>query len=112
MQIFKPLLCELETFDEELDKEEFIESSLALLEKQDISCRNAVLNFGRKVPKCWIDFEPENVFHPKISEKSRKIAQQVNYKVAQDLAPEERLIIRQKMKQNKLLELKAKVLKQ
>ena len=33
LQIFKPLLCELEAFDEELDREEFIESSLALLEK-------------------------------------------------------------------------------
>ena len=34
--IFKPLLIEMENFDEELDRGEFVESSIALLEKADI----------------------------------------------------------------------------
>lgn len=38
--IFKPLLVEMENFGEDLDREEFIESSLALLEKVDINSRN------------------------------------------------------------------------
>lgn len=33
LQIFKPLLVEMETFGEDLDQEEFVESSMALLEK-------------------------------------------------------------------------------
>ena len=49
--VFKPMLVEMENFDEDLDKEEFIESSLALLEKLDINLRNTVLNYGRKVPR-------------------------------------------------------------
>ena len=35
--IFKPLLVEMETFNEDLDKEEFIESGMTLLEKLDIN---------------------------------------------------------------------------
>ncbi len=38
--IFKPLLVEMENFGEDLDREEFVESSLALLEKVDINSRN------------------------------------------------------------------------
>lgn len=38
--IFKPLLVEMENFGENLDREEFIESSLALLERVDINSRN------------------------------------------------------------------------
>ena len=34
--IFKPLLIEMENFDEELDRGEFVESGIALLEKADI----------------------------------------------------------------------------
>ncbi len=47
--IFKPLLVEMENFGEDLDREEFVESSLALLEKVDINSRNQVLNYGKKV---------------------------------------------------------------
>lgn len=47
--IFKPLLVEMENFGEDLDREEFVESSLALLEKVDINSRNQVLNHGKKV---------------------------------------------------------------
>ena len=38
--IFKPLLVEMENFGEDLDREEFIQSSLALLERVDINSRN------------------------------------------------------------------------
>jgi Ca2+-binding EF-hand superfamily protein len=41
--VFKPLLVEMETFDEDLDREEFIESAITLLEKLDINTRNMVL---------------------------------------------------------------------
>jgi len=53
--VFKPMLVEMENFDEDLDKEEFIESSLALLETLDIISRNMVLNYGRKVPRSKAD---------------------------------------------------------
>lgn len=36
LEIFKPLLVELETFNEELDKDEFVESAVALLATLDI----------------------------------------------------------------------------
>ena len=49
--IFKPLLVEMESYGEDLDKEEFIESSMALMEKIDINSRNAVLNYGKKVSR-------------------------------------------------------------
>lgn len=64
--IFKPLLLEMENFGEELDKEEFIESSIALLEKVDIIYKNAVFNYGKKVEKTN-DF----MFKPNISEGSK-----------------------------------------
>ena len=35
--IFKPLLIELESFNEELDEDEFIESAIVLYEKLDIN---------------------------------------------------------------------------
>ena len=41
--VFKPLLVEMETFDEDLDREEFIESAITLLDKLDINTRNVVL---------------------------------------------------------------------
>ena len=45
--IIKPLLVEMESFDEDLDKEEFIESGMALFETLDISQRNQILNYGK-----------------------------------------------------------------
>ena len=35
--ILKPLLVEMENFNEDLDREEFIDSSMALFEKLDIN---------------------------------------------------------------------------
>ena len=77
LTIFKPLLVELEAFDEDLDKEEFVESSLALMDKLDINQKNQVLNFGknRKVPKSMALHEMENRFHPIISKKSAMMAE-------------------------------------
>ena len=61
LAIFKPLLVEMETFDEDLDREEFIESGLTLLEKLDISSKNTVLQLGRsKIHKSQAHFEKDN----------------------------------------------------
>jgi len=49
--IFKPLLIELETYNEDLDEEEFVESALVLYEKLDIRSRNSILDICRKVPR-------------------------------------------------------------
>ena len=73
LQIFKPLLVELETYDEDLDQEEFVQSGLALLEKLDINSRNTVVNFGKKIPRSH--FEVENRFHPQISKRSQLIVE-------------------------------------
>ena len=68
--VFKPLLVEMETFDEDLDREEFIESAITLLDKLDINTRNVVLTQGKKIPKSQAHFERENRFKPIISKKS------------------------------------------
>jgi hypothetical protein len=47
LSIFKPLLVEMENFNEDLDREEFVDSSISLLDKLDINSRNIVLNFGK-----------------------------------------------------------------
>ena len=71
--LFKPLLIEMENFSEDLDKDEFIESALALLEKSDITAKSKILNYGRKVPRSHTIFDKDLVFHPKIDENSRAI---------------------------------------
>jgi hypothetical protein len=45
--MFKPLLLEMEMYDESLDREEFVESAIALLQGLTIHDRNLVLNFGK-----------------------------------------------------------------
>jgi hypothetical protein len=52
LTVFKPILVEMENFDENLDRDEFIESSLALLDKLDINSRNIVLGYGKKTAPC------------------------------------------------------------
>ena len=64
--IFKPMLVEMENFDEDLDREEFIESGLALLDKLDIVSRNTVLNYRKKVPRSKANLY-ELPFKPQIS---------------------------------------------
>ena len=59
----------MESFGENLDKEEFVESSICLLENKDISSRNQILNFGKKIPKSLLNLEKE-LFKPIISKKS------------------------------------------
>lgn len=44
--IFKPLLLEMETFEESLDKDEFIESAISLLQRLTIKERNTIFKFG------------------------------------------------------------------
>lgn len=45
--VLKPLLVEMENFNEDLDREEFIDSCLALFEKLDINQRNTIINCTR-----------------------------------------------------------------
>lgn len=73
--IFKPLLIELETYNEELDEDEFIESSIVLYESLDINSRNIILSMGKKVSKSRSGVESENKFHPQISKKSAALAE-------------------------------------
>ena len=75
LQIFKPLLIEMESFGEDLDKDEFVESAICLLEKQDISSRNLVLSFGRKLPKSMQNLE-DILFKPTISKKSKELVRE------------------------------------
>ena len=74
LTIFKPLLVEMENFNEDLDKEEFVDSAISLLEKLDINSRNTILNFGKHLPKSLKSLEKE-LFKPKISKKSEELAQ-------------------------------------
>ncbi len=74
LEIFKPLLVEMENFNENLDKEEFILSGMSLVEKLDINKRNIVLNYGKVSKSC----QPiENSFAPKITKKSIQIVKQM-----------------------------------
>lgn len=69
--VLKPLLVEMENFDEELDREEFVDSSIALFEKLDIGQRNTILNYNKTENSANKSFfEQDLVFHPKISKIS------------------------------------------
>lgn len=67
--VFKPLLLEMDNFNEELDETEFIESSLILLQSCTINDRNAILNFGKKKKKA-----NDYSFTPEINQNSSRIA--------------------------------------
>jgi hypothetical protein len=41
----------MENFNEDLDREEFVDSAISLLDKLDINSRNMVLNYGKQLPK-------------------------------------------------------------
>ena len=49
--IFKPLLLEMETYDESLDKDEFVESAVSLLQGLTIRERNTIYKFGVETDK-------------------------------------------------------------
>ena len=49
--VFKPLLIEMETYRERLDKEEFVASGIALLKSASIKDRNTILDCGKKKAK-------------------------------------------------------------
>jgi hypothetical protein len=91
--IFKPLLIELETFDEALDQEEFIASALALCEKLDVNSKSIILNLGKRVPRSLSNFETENRFKPQISKKSQVLAGQQRSRREGGLPIEKRLLI-------------------
>ena len=51
IMIFKPLLLEMETYEESLDKEEFVESAISLLQRLTIKEKNTILKFGAQNEK-------------------------------------------------------------
>ena len=69
LKILQPLLVELESFNEKLDLQEFIESALTLLESRNVIEKNEILQFGRIR---WQEKEPS--FTPQISQRSAKLA--------------------------------------
>jgi hypothetical protein len=46
LNVFRPLFKELDTFNESLDKEEFIDSSLRLYKTLNVTQRNLILKFA------------------------------------------------------------------
>ena len=106
LTVFKPLLVEMESFNEDLDKEEFVDSAFSLLEKLDINSRNIVLNFGKQLPKSLKSLEKE-LFKPKISKKSEELAQnqKLNFKLAKKPL-EDRLKIHAELKERRIEQLK------
>lgn len=75
--ILKPLLIEMEQFREDLDVDEFIESSLALLKTVSIDSRNLILNFNRRPVQV-----EKHKFRPEISQISRELAEHFRQKIS------------------------------
>lgn len=72
----KPLLIEMEAYDESLDEEEFIESVLNLLNQFTIEQRNDILHFQESA-KRGTQANPLT-FKPRISKHSKELAKLVN----------------------------------
>lgn len=78
--IFKPLLVEMETFEEQLDQQEFIESSLVLMQRCTVSERATVLNFGQK-KKLATEQYP---YAPSINRNSSRLATKIHKKLKKE----------------------------
>ena len=91
--VLKPLLVEMENFDEDLDREEFIDSSLALFQKLDLAQKHTIINCNKPdIHSKYDEFYDQNlVFHPQISKRSQLLAEQANLSFSRKLLPEERL---------------------
>tara|TARA_B110000285_G_C14862657_1_gene485306 strand:- start:204 stop:554 length:351 start_codon:yes stop_codon:yes gene_type:complete len=96
----------MENFNEDLDREEFVDSAVSLLDKLDINSRNIVLNYGKQLPKSLQSLQNE-LFKPKISKKSEELAnnQKHNFNLNKK-SLEDRLIIHAELKQRKIEVLK------
>ena len=70
LAIFKPLLAEMESFDESLNQSEFVESSTIMLQNCTINERNMILNFGNRKK----ERTPEYSFAPKVNNRSAILA--------------------------------------
>ena len=71
--IIKPLLVEMEKFNEHLNKEEFIESALNLFKTLDVNERNKILEYKRH--KSFHTKPHKNSFQPQILKKSKEITE-------------------------------------
>ena len=89
----------MENFNEDLDREEFVDSAISLLDKLDINSRNIVLNFGKHLPKSFNKSLQSELFKPKISKKSEELAnnQKHNFNLNKK-SLEDRLIIHAQLK--------------
>ena len=76
LELFKPLIDEMERFNACLDVDEFIESSLVLLQRYTVDKRNFILNLNRVYKKT-----PEPSFAPQICKVSKRLAQKAYSKV-------------------------------
>ena len=74
LTIFKPLLIELENMEENLDREEFMESALLLYNTLTVTDKNKILDFSNEKSQVKNQYENKNVtHHPKISKRSQQI---------------------------------------
>ena len=64
--VLKPLLVEMESFNEDLDREEFVDSCLALFEKLDLNQKHTIINCNKPdVHRKYDEFyDQELVFRP------------------------------------------------
>lgn len=77
LEIFTPLLCEMEEISTTLDREEFLEASLRLYQTLNIHQKNLILQY-RRVPRLKENHEMGDcTFHPQVNKKSILMAEKV-----------------------------------
>ena len=73
LEVFSPLLCEMEELSTTLDREEFLDAALRLYSTLNVNDRNLILQF-RKVPKDNSRFtDPDCTFQPQINSKGGRM---------------------------------------
>lgn len=99
--VLQPLLSEMEQLDETLDVEEFVESCMMLLKTLNVSDRSELLNFRFPSHKLATgSYENENhTFAPQINPVSKAILENDQL---YSIPVEERLLLRGRVKQDKI----------
>jgi hypothetical protein len=75
LEIFAPILEEMERIGETLDESDFVDAGQRLIKTLDITRRNTVLSFTHQEPNTTQIYE-DRTFIPAINPKSKKIASQ------------------------------------
>ena len=84
LEIYTPMLLEMEASNVQLDKDEFIESSLALyhvspvstnffLKTLEVTEKNMILKFGQDVGQLYREALKEETFQPQINQRSEEM---------------------------------------